>query len=44
MKHWLKNVDVKIVITYKRNLKVEFLKMNKSYCIIIEEKMHKKLL
>ena len=28
MKHWPKNVDAKILITYKRYLKVEFLIIN----------------
>lgn len=41
MKHWPKNVDAKILITYKRELKVEFLKVNKSHYIITKEKIHK---
>lgn len=41
MKHWPKNVDAKILITCKWELKAEFLKMNESYYIIMKEKMYK---
>lgn len=41
MKHWPKNVDEKILIPYKREIKIEFPKLNKSDYVITKEKIHK---